>query len=336
VAATDPGGDDRAATGGDGVVRVGHWSDPVARTGCTVVTFPEGTVASGEVRGGAPASRELALLEPIRTVARIDALVLTGGSAFGLASADGVVRWCEERGRGFATAFGRVPIVVALALYDLDVGDPGVRPDAAAGYAAARDGAPWPDAPDGGGEGPQNGPGRGVAHGPVLLGPVGAGVGATVGEAVLGRSPRPGGLVAATVAAGDLMVSALVAVNAAGLPGGDSALATDPALARPRQWSGDAPEAGAAAGGAGTNTTIGLVTTNARLDKLGCLRVAQGAHDGLARAVFPPHTGFDGDAFVAASVGGGRVDATGDAVRALAVHAVAEAIGALATPDTRR
>ena len=299
-------------------LRVGHWSDGAARTGCTVVTFPEGTVASGEVRGGAPATRELALLEPIRTVAHIDALVLTGGSAFGLASADGVVRWCEERGRGFVTGFGRVPIVVALALFDLDVGDASARPDAAAGYAAARDGAPWP-----GLDGPEAAAGAAVG-----LGPVGAGAGATVGEAVLGARPRPGGLVAATAAAGDVRVAALVAVNAAGLPGGGTDLATDPALARPRQWSGDAP----APPGGGTNTTIGLVVTNARLDKLGCLRVAQGAHDGLARAVFPAHTRFDGDAFVAASAGGGDVDADVDVVRALAVHAVAGSIGTLAAP----
>jgi L-aminopeptidase/D-esterase-like protein len=289
-------------------VRVGHWADARARTGCTVVTFPEGTVASGEVRGGSPASRELALLDPSRTVDRLDALVLTGGSAFGLAAADGVVRWCEEQGRGFLTGGGRVPIVVALALYDLDVGDPTVRPDAAAGHAAAGDGALWPepDAP---------------AGAAVSLGPVGAAAGATVGEAVLGAHPRPGALVAATAALGDVRVATLVAVNAAGLPGGDSALATDPSRNRHRSW------------GAGANTTIGLVATNARLGKTGCFHLAQGAHDGLARAVFPPHTALDGDAFVAASVGGGDVDADADVVRALAVHVVAEAIGTLADPE---
>jgi L-aminopeptidase/D-esterase-like protein len=314
-------------------LRVGHWADAAARTGCTVVTFPEATVASGEVRGGAPASRELALLDPVRTVAHVDALVLTGGSAFGLASADGVVRWCEEQGRGFPTGFGRVPIVVALALFDLGVGDPSVRPGAAAGYAAARDAVPWPA------------PGAPVGE-PVALGPIGAGTGATVGKALLGEA-QPGGLVAAVVGAGDLRVAALVAVNAAGLPGGETALATGPALSRPHPWGrpptagapgDDAPTAGAPddgvlgddAPGGGTNTTIGLVATNARLDKLGCLRLAQGAHDGLARALFPPHTRFDGDAFVAASVGGGDVDADVDVVRALGVHAVAEAIGALA------
>ena len=132
----------------------------MAGTGCTVVTFPPGTVASGEVRGGAPATREFALLDPCRTVPGPDALVLTGGSAFGLAAADGVVRWCEERGRGFATPAGPVPIVVAMALYDLGVGDavgpPGRRrrprrrgvadlgPPASRPGRARAPGPPWP------------------------------------------------------------------------------------------------------------------------------------------------------------------------------------------------
>jgi L-aminopeptidase/D-esterase-like protein len=274
-------------------LRVGHWTDATAATGCTVVLFPEGTVASAEVRGGAPASRELELLDPARTVARLDALVLTGGSAFGLAAADGVMRFCEESGQGVDTPGGRVPIVVALALFDLAVGDASVRPGADAGYDAA----------------------RAATAGPVELGLVGAGTGATVG----GDTPsdrRPGGLVSASASVGDLRVAALVAVNAAGTPGGSDDAARRPATA-PDAW--------------GLNTTIGLVATNARLDKLGCRVVAEGAHDGLARAVFPPHTRYDGDAFVAASVGGevgGEADV--DAVRALAVHVVARAVSSLA------
>ncbi|HET8931392.1 MAG TPA: P1 family peptidase, partial [Acidimicrobiales bacterium] len=111
-------------------VAVGHWTDPVARTGCTVVIVPEGTVASGEIRGGGPASREVALLDPNRHVAAIDAVVLTGGSAFGLATADGVMSHLESMGRGYVTPAGRVPIVPTLGLYDLAVGDAAVRPDA--------------------------------------------------------------------------------------------------------------------------------------------------------------------------------------------------------------
>jgi L-aminopeptidase/D-esterase-like protein len=267
-------------------IRVGHWTDPVAETGCTVVLFPEGTVASGEVRGGAPATREFALLDPQRMVTRLDALVLTGGSAFGLAAADGVMRHCEERGAGFVTPEGPVPIVVALALYDLGTGDASVRPGADQGYAAC----------------------VAATAGPVETGRVGAGTGARVsGPDFPARAP--GGLVSAGARSGDLVVAALVAVNAASQPGGDDALALRLA---------ELPARGLA------NTTIGVVATNARLDKLGCLLVAQGAHDGLARAVFPAHTSSDGDAFVTAATG--EVEAPVDVVRALSVHVVAQAI----------
>ena len=309
-------------------LRVGHWTDGRAATGCTVVLFPEGTVASGEVRGGAPATREVALLDPTRTVRRIDALVLTGGSAFGLAAADGAVRFCEERGMGFPTPAGPVPIVVGLGLFDLMVGDPAVRPGAEEGYAAcvaATDGA-------------------------VEVGSVGAGTGATVAAGVLPPSPasgsgpgsgstgppprRPGGLVTAAVRVGDLVVAALVAVNAAGTPGAADDTALDIAAAAAGAAGGpDGTEGtdGAAGGRDDTlfgNTTVGLVATNAALDKVGCHLVAQSAHDGLARALFPAHTRADGDAFVAAAVGG--VPADLDVVRALGVHVVAQAVGTLA------
>jgi L-aminopeptidase/D-esterase-like protein len=156
-------------------VRVGHWTDAEARTGCTVVLFPEGTVASGEVRGGAPATREFALLDPTRMVTRLDAVVLSGGSAFGLAAADGVMAHLAEAGVGFETVGGRVPIVVAMCLYDLAVGDPTVRPTAEHGRAAA----------------------AGAHGGPVETGRVGAGTGATApwwrrpGEVGTGWSWRP-------------------------------------------------------------------------------------------------------------------------------------------------
>src|SRR3954471_268433 len=117
-------------------VRVGHWTDSEALTGCTAILLPEGAIASGEVRGGAPATREFELLAPQRTVEQVDAVVLCGGSAFGLAACDGVVRWLEERGRGFPTPAGPVPIVVGAALFDLAVGDPSVRPGRDEGYAA--------------------------------------------------------------------------------------------------------------------------------------------------------------------------------------------------------
>ena len=272
-------------------VWAGHWTDPVGRTGCTVVLFPEGTVASGEVRGGAPATRETALLAPERLVDRVDAVVLSGGSAFGLAAADGVMRFCEEQGAGFPTSAGPVPIVVGLSLYDLGVGDPRARPGAEQGYAACVAATP----------------------GPMALGRVGAGTGATLGTWGGADAGRPGGLGGAVQRQGELIVAALLAVNASG-------------------WvvTGDIdPRPGS--GGLATNTTIGVVVTNARLDKVGCHLLAQSAHDGLARALVPAHTRFDGDAVVTASVGPdeAKVDAQVDHVRWLAMTTVEQAIRAV-------
>jgi L-aminopeptidase/D-esterase-like protein len=277
-------------------VRVGHWTDEGARTGCTVVLFPAGTVASGEVRGGAPGTREWDLLAPERTVARIDAVVLSGGSAFGLAACDGVMRWCEERGIGVPTPAGPVPIVVGAVLYDLWVGDPTVRPTAESGYAACVAAT--------------------AGEVPVPVGRVGVGTGATVGKWRGPGHSRPGGLGSATRRHGDLVVAALIAVNAFGdLRGGGP-------LSSP--WP--ATDYSASLG----NTTIGVVATNATLDKIGCLLVAQSAHDGLARALEPAHTTVDGDAIVAAAVGG--VGAPLDQVRLLAALAVEDAIRTAVAP----
>lgn len=271
---------------------VGHWTDEDARTGCTVVVLPPDTTASGEVRGGAPASRELALLEPTRLVTSVDAVVLTGGSAFGLATADGVMASLVEQGRGFPTAHGNVPIVVALALYDLGVGDGSVRPDAEAGRSATESAGPDPRA-----------------------GAVGAGAGATVGKWRGADHATRGGLGITVISRGDLVVTAIVAANAAGE-------IDDGAI-------GSAVRAGTLTGWPvpdefGANTTIGVVVTNAVLDKVGCRIVAEGAHDGLARAIMPPHMRTDGDAFVAAATG--SVEAPLDEVRLLAVVAVEQAV----------
>lgn len=276
-------------------VRVGHWTDAEALTGCTVVLLPDGTVASGEVRGGAPATREFALLEPTMMVQRIDAVVLTGGSAFGLASADGVMGVLAERGQGFETVGGVVPIVVAMGLFDLAVGDGSVRPGPDAGRMAALD----------------------AADGPVALGAVGAGTGATVAKWRGPEHRRPGALVSHTVRRGELVVSSLVAVNAFGEPGASPAHVLD-----------------GTTGEAFQHTTIGIVATNARIDKVGCHLVAQSAHDGLARAVAPSHTAADGDAFVVAATG--AVDAEVATVRTMAIASVEAAIaglGSVRPPD---
>jgi L-aminopeptidase/D-esterase-like protein len=277
-------------------LRVGHWTDATARTGCTVVLLPEGTVASGEVRGGAPATREFALLEPHRMVDRVDAVVLTGGSAFGLASADGVARWCERRGLGFPTSAGPVPIVVAMGLFDLTVGDPSVRPGPTAGEAAC-------DA---------------ATSGPFAVGPVGAGTGATVGNWRGPDAVRPGGTATATERQDDVVVSALLAVNAFGDIDGTVADAYDGRMPDPSTASPF------------TNTTIGVVATNARLDATACLLMAQSAHDGFARALVPAHTRYDGDAVVAASCG--PLEADIEVVRLLTVRAVERAIRSAADP----
>lgn len=277
-------------------VAVGHWTDPVGRTGCTVVVLPPGTVASGEVRGGAPATREFALLDPSRSVAEVDAVVLTGGSAFGLAAADGVVSGLEADGRGFETRAARVPIVVAMAIYDLAQGDAAARPDATAGRAAY----------------------AAATVGPVTLGTVGGGTGATVGKWRGPDAARPGGLGGAVERLDGLVVACLVVVNAVGDVGGDpdrqvlAAYGADPLTTPPP----------------GEATTVALVLTNARLDKAGCHLVAQGAHDGFARAIFPVHTRADGDAVVVAATG--AADAPLDRVRALAVLVVEQAIRSLA------
>jgi len=283
-------------------VRVGHWSDPGARTGCTAVLFPAGTVASGEVRGGAPGTREWELLHPARLVRRIDAAVLCGGSAFGLAACDGVVRWCEERGVGLPTVGGPVPIVVGAVLFDLGVGDPRVRPGPEEGYLAC----------------------EAAGGGSFATGAVGAGTGATLNKWQGADRARPGGLGTASAGGpGGLIVAALIACNAWGdirEPGAPPL--PEPIPPAPPPW--DEPLA---------NTTIGVIATNARLDKLGCLLVAQSGHDGLARALAPVHATVDGDALVAAATG--TVDvAEGPAgleqVRSLAAGAVEAAVRAAA------
>jgi L-aminopeptidase/D-esterase-like protein len=278
-------------------VLVGHWTDVQARTGCTVVRLPAGTVASAEVRGGAPASRELELLAPHRTVDRLDAVALSGGSAFGLATADGVMRVLEAEGIGFATSVGVVPIVVGLALFDLGVGDASVRPGPVEGEVAC----------------------RAAASGPVAIGQVGAGAGATLGKWRGTEHARPGGIATATVTDSDVVVAALVVVNATGDIDEGSASGGDLDLSPLRRHPAEAYR--------GTNTTIGVIVTNARLDKNGCLVVAQGGHDGMARSLFPPHTGADGDALVAAATG--TVAADVDLVRAMAMVAVERAIRGL-------
>ena len=273
-------------------IRCGHWTDPVGMTGCTVVLAEGGAAAAADVRGAAPGTREIALLEPGRLVDRIDAVLLAGGSAFGLAAADGVMIYLREREIGFPTAAGPVPIVPAAILYDLAVGAP-VYPDAAAGRAACLAAE--------------------AAEGePLAQGRVGAGTGATVGKLFGGDRAMPGGLGSASVRLPDgATVGAVVAVNAFGdIHDPDSGAIVAGARAPDGGWLG-----GYAALGAGVwptiglgpepepiaNTTIAVVATDAPLDRSAAYRLAQCAHDGLARAIRPCHTPFDGDTVFALS-----------------------------------
>ncbi|MEE3275833.1 MAG: P1 family peptidase [Actinomycetota bacterium] len=290
-------------------LRVGHWTDEVARTGVTVLLFPEGTVASGEVRGGAPATREFEVLEPTRTVDRLDALVLSGGSAFGLAAADGVVDHLADSGVGFPTGAGPVPIVVGLSLFDLLEGDDPACPGASEGRAAAEAATMT------------------SSGATVPVGRVGVGTGATVGKWRGRRHARPGGFGVAVARHAHLTVAALVAVNAAG-DVGDPATAEAVADGTFAGWPEDLELFGTSEGGGRGNTTIGAVVTDAALSKVDCRLLATSAHDGLARAVFPAHARSDGDAFAAAATGKVPLAGEGDldVLRVLATAAVQRAI----------
>jgi L-aminopeptidase/D-esterase-like protein len=278
-------------------VRAGHWTGD--GTGVTVVLLPEGTVGSCEVRGGAPATRELALLDPHRVVQQVDAVVLTGGSAFGLASADGVMRYLAARGRGYATAGGPVPIVPTAAVYDL-LESGGELPTADHGEAAALAAEHDDD---------------------LACGRVGVGRGATVGK-VRGRDHAvPGGFGVASARVDDATVVALAVVNAVGdvvaddgtVLAGSTAPAGAPLFPTPRPF-----EEG--------NTTLVVVVTDGRGDKLDAHLVAISAHDGVSRALRPAHTRFDGDASFALMTG--VVDVHLDRLRAVTGDVVASAIRA--------
>jgi L-aminopeptidase/D-esterase-like protein len=292
-------------------ISVGHHTLPNGPTGCTVVLSEGGAIGGVDVRGGAPGTRETDLLAPTNTVQEVHAVVLSGGSAFGLDTAGGVMRFLEEEGIGFRTSAGPVPIVPAAILFDLGVGGrPEIRPTADCGYRAA----------------------QAAGRGDVDQGSVGAGAGATVGK-LRGRDrAMKGGIGTAALRTADgLVVGAIMAVNAVGS-------VIDPRTGRPvagvRTADGRRLEdpfalvRGAAFRPVGgrEHTTIGVVATNARLTKADAQKVAEMAHDGLARAVVPAHTPSDGDTIFALATGTFEGDATVGAVGALAAEAVADAI----------
>jgi L-aminopeptidase/D-esterase-like protein len=294
-------------------LRVGHAHDLDALTGCTVVLCPEGAVAGVDVRGSAPGTRETDLLDPINLVDRVHAVLLAGGSAFGLDAAAGVMRWLEERGYGFPAGVALVPIVPAAVLFDLAIGRATRRPDQAMGYAACEQATADPAG--------------------LTQGNVGAGAGASAGKLFGPHLATKTGIGSASCrAARGLIVAAIVAAN----PFGD---VRDPdtgaILAGTRRPSGKgwADTAAASAGligqrvlGFATNTTIGVVATNAGLTKAQATKVAQMAHDGYARAINPAHTMFDGDTIFALSCGAKKIKADTSVVGAMAARVVADAV----------
>ena len=268
-------------------IKVGHFTDARRPTGCTVVLVEAGAVAGVDVRGSAPGTRETDLLNPIGSVQQVHAVVLSGGSAFGLDTACGVVRYLEEKGIGYPTKIVPVPIVPAAILFDLGLGDPSIRPDSKAGYQACLN----------------------ATSGPVAEGSVGCGAGATVGKLLGPERAMKGGIGSAAIRSGDLVVAALVAVNSLGNIVEPStgmivagARAEDGVGLAPLQASLDVCYRPFATG-PGENTTLAVVATNASLGKSPMTKVAQMSHDGFARAINPVHLPFDGDVVFALSTG---------------------------------
>jgi len=290
-------------------VLLGNISDEEAATGCTVVLCPEGAVGSVAVRGAAPATRETDLLAPENAIQKVHAVVLSGGSAYGLDAASGVMKYLEEQECGFPIGGAVVPIVVAAALFDLDIGSATRRPDASMGYSAAASATAKTGA----------------------TGNVGAGTGAAVGRFLGPFCSMKGGLGVASVESGSLLVSAVVAVNSLGniydresgtyLAGARMDEDGKSTIVEPLEIL---PDLFAAIEGMRANTTIGVVLTNAKLNKSDASRVAAMAHDGLARAIYPVHTSFDGDALFTLATG--ELASQQDAVGALAALAVERAV----------
>ncbi len=291
-------------------VSVGHFTETRRPTGCTVVLVPEGAVCGVDVRGAAPGTRETELLSPLNAVEQVHAVLLAGGSAFGLDAAGGVMRWLEERGFGVQVGPARGPIVPAAILFDLWVGDARIRPDAAAGHAACESASR--DTP--------------------AQGNVGAGAGASVGKLFGIERAMKGGIGSASVTVGGFTVGALVAVNALGD-------VIDPASGQPiagaRTMDGRGLQGTMASllcgelpapFQPGSATTIGVIATDAQLTKSQANKIAQMAHDGLARSINPVHTMGDGDALFALGTGASGRTANTTLLGALAAEVTARAV----------
>jgi L-aminopeptidase/D-esterase-like protein len=268
-------------------IQVGHYTDSEGITGCTVVLCEGGAVGGVDVRGSAPGTRETDLMRPLNLVQEVHAVLLTGGSAYGLDAAGGVMRWLEEREIGFNVGVGVVPIVPAAVLFDLAIGDPKARPDATGGYQAC----------------------QAATSGPVTEGSAGAGTGATVGKLLGPKFATKSGLGTASVKIGKgIVVGAIVVVNAFGdvvdpdtgtIIAGTRKPVVGGFVNTVKQMQGDLGQT--VLGFA--NTTLAVVATNGYLTKEAANKMAQMAHDGLARSIRPVHTMFDGDTVFALATG---------------------------------
>ncbi len=287
-------------------IRVGHVTSEAGMTGCTVILCPPNTIGGVDQRGGAPGTRETDLLRPMHMVEQVHAIALSGGSAYGLSVADGVMRYCEEQGIGYPVPPFVVPIVPTAILMDLYMGDPTIRPNAEMGYQASAS----------------------ATSDPVVSGNIGAGMGCRVGGMMGNALASKGGLGSSLIQIDDeLMVGALVAVNAvgdvvdengailAGIRNPDGSFMGMMNLMRGMARMTPATS---------SNTVIGVVVTNAKLNKEGVNKIAQMAQDGLARAVNPAHTMFDGDTIFGLATG--EIEANVSVVGAFAAQAMAEAI----------
>jgi L-aminopeptidase/D-esterase-like protein len=292
-------------------VKVGHFTDSRRPTGCTVLIFENSATAGVDVRGAAPGTRETDLLNPINSVQKVQAILLTGGSAYGLDAAGGVMRYLEEHKLGLSVGSNIVPIVPAAVLFDLPVGDGKIRPTAESGYKAC----------------------QAAAAGKVQEGNVGAGAGATVGKMFGMKSAMKSGIGTASIRVGGsgIVVGAIIAVNSVGdvvdpkagkiiagarKPDGSGFIDTIAEMRAGRL--GEAP--------LGAHTAIGVVATNVAFDKAQMTKIAQMAHDGLARCVNPVHTPSDGDTIFAVATGAINARADHGAIGALAAEAISEAV----------
>jgi L-aminopeptidase/D-esterase-like protein len=285
--------------------RIGHVTSNKALTGCTVILCPPKTVGGCDIRGTSPATRETALLGSEKSMQEVHVVLLTGGSAFGLAAADGVMKYLEEQNIGYQTPWIKVPIVPAAAIFDLNIGDKNFRPTGSDGYEACVNAADRND----------------------KQGNYGAGTGATVGKWAGSEFRMKGGLGISTILNGELIVGCIAVVNAVGdvINAGGRILAgarnakeeffgeKDPlrTFARPKE-------------ALNSNTTLIVVAANAHLSKVQTNRLAQRAHDGMARSIIPVHTSYDGD--IAFGLSCGAVDANFDLVAEMGAEATAQAI----------